>query len=305
MTSASEFEAFAHLVGKLAPDARLLRAWPLRGGYSAHVTALEIAHTNGQRERLVVRQHGTADRARDPDIAANEYALLAALRAARLPVPTPRLVDETRDIFPAPVLVTHFVDGVSEFAPVDMNAHVSQLASLLVQIHQIDTAILPPTLPQLRPMIDARVQTLPQTPTDAAVNAWVQKALRALWPWPQVNAPTLLHGDFWPGNLLWRDGTLAAILDWEDATLGDPLADLGNARLEVLWAFGPRAMRQLTAAYQSQRPTLDYANLPYWDLFAADARATAMSTWGMGADVERRMHVRLRSFVANALIALP
>jgi aminoglycoside phosphotransferase (APT) family kinase protein len=36
---------------------------------------------------------------------------------------------------------------------------------------------------------------------------------------------SLLHGDYWPDNTLWRDGRLVCVIDWEDAALGDPLAD--------------------------------------------------------------------------------
>jgi aminoglycoside phosphotransferase (APT) family kinase protein len=47
---------------------------------------------------------------------------------------------------------------------------------------------------------------------------------------PASPAPTLVHGDYRLGNLALdpRDpGRVAAIFDWEMATLGDPLADLG------------------------------------------------------------------------------
>lgn len=47
---------------------------------------------------------------------------------------------------------------------------------------------------------------------------------------------------------MWRDGQLAAVIDWEDAQLGDPLADVANARLEILWAFGIEAMLRFSVA---------------------------------------------------------
>jgi aminoglycoside phosphotransferase (APT) family kinase protein len=34
--------------------------------------------------------------------------------------------------------------------------------------------------------------------------------------------------------VLWRDGRIVAVIDWEDAQVGDPLADLANTRLELL-----------------------------------------------------------------------
>jgi aminoglycoside phosphotransferase (APT) family kinase protein len=39
---------------------------------------------------------------------------------------------------------------------------------------------------------------------------------------------TIVHGDYRPGNaIVGPDGTVRAVLDWELATLGDPLADVG------------------------------------------------------------------------------
>ena len=47
---------------------------------------------------------------------------------------------------------------------------------------------------------------------------------------PAAGAPGILHGDFHLANVLFSpdDGELAAILDWELATVGDPLLDLGG-----------------------------------------------------------------------------
>lgn len=45
---------------------------------------------------------------------------------------------------------------------------------------------------------------------------------------PQQRETTIVHGDFRPGNVIVGEaGEVRAVLDWELATLGDPLADLG------------------------------------------------------------------------------
>lgn len=46
---------------------------------------------------------------------------------------------------------------------------------------------------------------------------------------PAANVPGLMHGDYHFGNVMFRHDrpALAAIIDWELATLGDPLLDLG------------------------------------------------------------------------------
>ena len=47
----------------------------------------------------------------------------------------------------------------------------------------------------------------------------------------------LIHADFRTGNYLVDEGELAAILDWEFATFGDPHEDLGWM-LARYWRFG-------------------------------------------------------------------
>jgi aminoglycoside phosphotransferase (APT) family kinase protein len=42
-----------------------------------------------------------------------------------------------------------------------------------------------------------------------------------------VAEPVLVHGDFRFGNLIWDCGRLAAVIDWERASTGDPMQDLG------------------------------------------------------------------------------
>ena len=76
---------FAQVARRFAPGAALLRAWPLTGGISAEVTALEIMHTDGRVQTVIVRQHGAADRRANPQIAAAEFRLLAALQRPGCP----------------------------------------------------------------------------------------------------------------------------------------------------------------------------------------------------------------------------
>jgi aminoglycoside phosphotransferase (APT) family kinase protein len=96
-----------------------------------------------------------------------------------------------------------------------------------------------------------------------------------------VNQPALLHGDFWPGNLLWKDGKLVAVIDWEDAEVGNPLADFAISRLDILWIFGLDALHAFTERYQSL-VTLDFSQLAYWDLFAALRPASRIAAWAAG-----------------------
>jgi aminoglycoside phosphotransferase (APT) family kinase protein len=96
----------------------------------------------------------------------------------------------------------------------------------------------------------------------------IRDTLESAGPLEQRNPTTLLHGDYWPGNTLWQDGSRVAVVDWEDALVGDPLIDLGISRLDIVWIFGIDAMNAFTRHYQS-RISIDCANLPFWDLCAA------------------------------------
>ena len=105
------------------------------------------------------------------------------------------------------------------------------------------------------------------------------------------------------GDVLVMAGTIAAVIDWEDAGVGDPLADLGNGRLEILWAFGNDAMHRFTDHFLSLID-VDTANLPYWDLYAALGPIASMSNWGLDEGVLQDMRKAHRRFSSQAFDAL-
>ena len=300
MTAASDDHPFERVVHKLDPQSTLLRASALKGGISARVTALEIERPDGLTQKLLVRQHGEVDRAHNPQIAADEYRLLSLLHSAGLAVPRPYAVDQSGEIFPTPYIVIEYIEGEPEFAPAHMADFLLQFATQLSRIHRIDGSI--PDVAFL-PKIENRYAQLLKKPLasveESEAVARIRAVLDAAWPLPQRNPSVLLHGDFWPGNLLWRDRQLVGVIDWEDAALGDPLADVANSRLELLWAFGIDAMQRFTEQYLALT-TFDYTNLPYWDLYAA-LRLAGFAGWAADASAEQRMRARHRWFISKAL----
>jgi aminoglycoside phosphotransferase (APT) family kinase protein len=109
----------------------------------------------------------------------------------------------------------------------------------------------------------------------------------------------LLHGDFWPENLLWKDGRITAVLDWEDAALGDPHADLAGARLELALAHDEAAAESFTRAYAARRP-LDPGRLPLWELYVSSAMLHFLGGWGLPPERERVLRDRARRFLERA-----
>jgi aminoglycoside phosphotransferase (APT) family kinase protein len=134
--------------------------------------------------------------------------------------------------------------------------------------------------------------------------------LAAAWPWRSSNSPVLLHGDYWPGNLLWNAGRLVAVVDWEEPRIGDPLVDVAISRLDLLWMLGADAMHAFTRAYIAIT-NVDVACLPYWDLCAALRPASNLPAWaGSWPDLgrpdisEATMRAGHRQFVDRAFDAL-
>lgn len=300
MSDSHDRDRFAALVARLHSGARLVRLWPLEGGVSARVDALEIALPNGGPDRVVVRRHGHADRSRNPDVARDEYRLLAALRDAGLPVPAPRLVLAAGEVFEEPCIVVEFVEGTTEIPPDRADVAIERMAAFLADLHYIDLEAHDfPTLPNLNDYAE-RVLGMPYAVPEAER---IRAALAAHWPLAVSNPPVLLHGDYWPGNILWRNGEVAAVLDWEDAMTGDPLHDLAGARMELHWLHSDETMDRFTTAYTALRP-VDLASLPFWELRAALGPLTSMHRWGLDPDVERDMRTKLDVFIARALAEL-
>jgi aminoglycoside phosphotransferase (APT) family kinase protein len=304
MRQSRDHDRFERLVRCMDADATLRRAWAMEGGTSAEVTALEIEDADGATKRFVVRRHGPRDLAANPHVAAEEFKLLEALHAHRLAVPVPRLVDESGAVLASPFVVVDHIEGSHDLAPSDLPEIIPQMADFLAALHRIDAG--DPALAFLSRQTSHVADVLATPPgrlDETLLEGRVRAAMAANWPPPQRNGAVVLHGDFWPGNILWRDGRLAAVIDWEDAAAGDPLADLAVARLELLWSFGIDAMKRFTRAYLDRSGT-DVTALPLWDLWAAFRPASTFDGWGLDDATERDMIRKHRDFVTQAVSRL-
>ncbi len=244
------------LVQQFAPGGRLLRAWALQGGLSAETSALELEKADGQECRWVLR------RATSPNGTAailSEYNLLRQLEPLGLLTPSPRGI-----IQPGPAILLDYIEGQPDFAPTDRLDSAQQMAAHLARIHQVHADW--DGLPQPAALLAEPAR--PPFANTALPTEAIRAAIRPEHFTAHPNPPALLHGDYWPGNILWRGGQLAGVIDWEDAQRGDPLADLAISRLDIRCIYGAAAMRAFTRRYQSLAP-LDYRALPAWDLLAA------------------------------------
>lgn len=287
--------AFAEIAARLGGQLR--RYWRLTGGVSALVTALELALPNDSLEVVVVRQpHAVHHKVFSAEAAAAEYQLLCALHAANLPVARPRLLDVSHAVLDTPYLVTDFIEGTSDIMPAALPAVLDTMAAFLAHLHALDSTTLP-TLPRSDDPVPGLLKYLPHMPAleplRAQLEAWQTRAAPA--------TRTLLHGDFWPGNILWQGTTIAAVLDWDGAAIGDPLADLAGARVELLWRYDAAAATQLTTCYQRHsRCQIDDARLALWEIYAAAAGLAFMGGWHLTSSVEAEMRAKTLDFLPHA-----
>ena len=284
----SQLKRLRHLLGS---EGELV----VRRQFSPRATLLEYQSPNQAPHRLIMKQHSAQDRRLNPFIARDEFRLLSVLWQAGLPVPKPLCFDLERE---PPCLVTEYVAGEPRLAVEDLASHSAQLAVTLSAIHRFDIVRYDLSfLPAQQDRIANSACSNAEDPLG------IRAALRAALPRMSMNKATLLHGDFWPGNLIWQRGELAAIIDWEDAMLGDPLGDLGKSRLETLWAFGEDFVERYTASYLARNPVLNAEVLPFWDLWGA-LRLSHFADWPEDNETKLRMSRQYERFVRDALTRL-
>jgi len=177
---------------------------------------------------------------------AREARILSALADTAVPVPRVYGLTSFGD---APAVLMEFVDGlVVDRVPVaeamslqHRHAIGVELARTLATIHAVDLDSTGLTglashesyaRRQLRRWSaqwqQSRTRELP------ALDSLTERLLAAV---PEQRTVTLVHGDFHLRNVITSSvGRVAAVLDWELCTLGDPAADLGT-----LLAYWPEA----------------------------------------------------------------
>lgn len=268
--AADERGLFERVAQVVAPGGVLRRCWSLAGGISALTDALELEQA-GLLRRVVVRRYLAATLASDPRVPERECALLNMVRECGVPAQNPLALDSSGRVWPTPYLVLEYVDGAPDFAPNELEGFTHQLAAALARVHEVALRKLDRKLLPAQTLEQALTLALDGARLAAADASFelgrVVEALRAAWP-VSHNPPALLHGDFWPGNVIWREGQLVAVIDWEESLIGEPLMDVAIARLDLSCLLGDEAMRAFTLHYQAQMG-LDYAALPLCDLLAA------------------------------------
>ncbi len=267
---------FTRIAEAVAPGARVIRVSTFPGGLSSEMTLVDVEVADGSRRRFVVRR---ARRERGSIPMVVEYRLLHTAWARGLPVPEPLLFDGSGAVSEQPYMVLEYVDGEPRCTSDDGTEKARRIADVLASIHALDAA--DPALVDLPGRTERVSHVLAECTEpfdDTLRERRIVEVLRANWPPPPPERTALLHCDIWLGNLLWAGSDIVAVIDWENAHLGDPLADVGITRLECAWSFGRDAVDAFTDRYVA-RTGVDARTLPLWDLAAARRPAGELPRW--------------------------
>jgi aminoglycoside phosphotransferase (APT) family kinase protein len=224
-----------------------------------------------------------------------EHRLMAALADTRVPVPRMLAFTDDPEVNGAPFFVAEFVDGVVLDSPAKAGAMPEDarrelafdLVDVLAALHGVDVdAVRLGDLARRDAYLERQLRRWSKQwegskTRDLPVVDEVVRRLGKGMP-PQADA-TIVHGDYRFGNCISDipGRRIAAVLDWELCTLGDPLADVGY--LALYWhdptlavpmtndptsAGGFPSLDELLQRY-AQLTGRDVSNVGYYRAFAA------------------------------------
>ncbi len=223
-------------------------AWPR----SANVTLRPIpeshsgftywvdAERDGQAVEAVLRLPPPRARPAGPADVARQARIMTALAATAVPVPEILAYSAEPVVDGRPFMLMAKVDG-------DPQASLSPrelMRAAFDTIEEIGDVLVAATgigdEPVTEPSAEvARWRALRErAPAELVARAPLLEA-KLLAARPPVGRVRLVHGDYHPGNLVVRDGAVAAVLDWEIAHLGVLAADkAGLCMLAIRKRFG-------------------------------------------------------------------
>ena len=223
-------ETIRQLLSK-RPEFRLKSIEPIAEGHSGFTYFIEVEDAEGP-TRYVLRLPPPGARIAGPADVVRQGRIMSALHHAGLPVPAIRVMSSDPAIDGRPFILMDAVEGTRiekagvEQKPLDI---AGSAVRVLKKLHALPTA---GTGIGDEPPVGLQAEMLrwlwlmeraPEELTTRAADLGGLLAARI----PAERDPTLVHGDYHYGNMLFKGAEVVAILDWEIAEIGQPLLDLG------------------------------------------------------------------------------
>ncbi|MEA1902718.1 MAG: phosphotransferase [Actinomycetota bacterium] len=214
--------------------------------------------------RFILRRYGPWYADRGEDAAARETRALEVLQRSGVPTPAPIWLD-TEGVFQEQTIVTSFVDGSPDLSPANPFDWADQLAEALGRVHAVrldaeDLAFFPPGAGEE----EKKIQESPEMVLEHPLGEDLLRRRVELGNLRVQQSAVFSHTDFWPGNTLWKDGSLLAVVDWEAPATGDREMDVAYCSLDIRYLGMDKVADRFIAAY---RDTTGEAlpNLAHWE----------------------------------------
>lgn len=276
-------EALEEVRRLAGPSAVVLGAVPLEGGQHAGTWRVD---TENPATSVVVRQFPLDDPA-----PVREQRVLGVLDGLGGLAPVSLGGDPHGSRSEPPTSLISWLDGQPDITPADPGEWARELGRALAAVHRVPAGLLA-ELPSVFDQSGGSREIL-TGPLAAEV--------RSHWPEIVASPEVLTHFDYWSGNVVWRDGKLAGIVDWSGASRGPRGFDLGWCRLDLVLLFDERTASAFLAAYEAGIGQA-VGEVRLWDCWAAARSADAVGSWGpnymplgradLDEDELRRRHAR-------------
>ena len=218
---------------------------------------------------------------------AREHRIISAVGQTNVPVPATLGLCTDESVNGAPFYVMNFVDGVvldnaekAEMLDKSLRRSASfNLIDVLCELHDVDIdAVGLGNLAKRKGYIERQIKRWSTQWENSKTRELpeIDEVVRLLsTKVPRQQDVSIAHGDFRFGNVLTdvTTGRIAAVLDWELCTLGDPLANLGY--IGVYWSDGP------ASALRANDPTPAGGFTTYGELVERYATKTGRDVSGV------------------------
>lgn len=293
-------ETVGRVLAVIAPSYAGFTVQSLAGSYSNHTYLVNVEFADRPAQRIVLRRYNE-DNGDCPGKARREFHALAHLQTQNIPSPKPLYLDDDGKLLGSPGIITGFVTGRQIEVPDEPDRWASSImlvAQMLARIHATpyDETLKPHLMDGNRGVTwFLGSGTVPRFMERYPGGAAVWQTVSDLLPGRTPVAPALLHIDYWSGNILWHEGQISAVVDWEEAAFGDPGIDVAYCRMQLYLEGLDEAADTFLRVYE-QESGQKVANLGLWELAASARPMTDPEGW-----LERPfMRERFERFIADA-----
>jgi aminoglycoside phosphotransferase (APT) family kinase protein len=259
------------------------------GGHSGVTIGFDVVVSGDTVERLVLKMPPAGVIRQNNFDVMRQVPVLRAMAKHDILAPQARYWSEDEGLFGAPYLMMSRLQGSSMpdlFGPdagkgvVDAERQFAEAIETLAQIHAIDPAELADwdAVRLAAAEIDHWVKVLKKSDDPE----WIRKGMavreQLKRSMPREIPFGIVHGDFYTNNWIFDDGRFTGVVDWEGASLGPKLIDLGwvcmmydaagwgpTRRATMGWHPGPEAF----IAHYARHTGADLSDMAWYRALAA------------------------------------